>query len=401
MHLILRRSFFTTLAISKLARNAATAMSFSTIPQTKSRQFAFGVIADVQWADSPDGYNYAKTVKRCYRGALVTLENAVDWWNDLPNSPLFVAQLGDIIDGTNKKLGQTESALEAAFRHLDRAPCPSVNIVGNHELYNFDRRELASASWLRHGDREYYSFAPAEGWRIVVLDPYQIALIGHEKDDPRRLEAVDIMARENPNVSPDGAAGDWFQGMEDAGYRRRFVPYNGGFGKEQLSWLRSELRAAAEVDERVVVMSHVIIHPEACGGSTMAWDYEDALEIIASDEAAGCVAAVLSGHDHKGNYHCDELGTHHCTFVSPLNKGEEGSAFGIVQMRPDAMEIRGPKINDLLPDVPGRPRPNVCEGDSLSGPCECITLPLKGTSSRRIKEDIVTKTTLETEEIVA
>ena len=66
---------------------------------------------------------------------------------------------------------------------LREAPCPAVSIIGNHELYNFDRAQLARQSgegeWLKHGDKEYHSFAPADGWRVVVLDPYQLALIGH------------------------------------------------------------------------------------------------------------------------------------------------------------------------------------------------------------------------------
>ena len=37
-------------------------------------------------------------------------------------------------------------ATQAALATLRRAPCPAVSIVGNHELYNFDRAQLASAS---------------------------------------------------------------------------------------------------------------------------------------------------------------------------------------------------------------------------------------------------------------
>ena len=38
--------------------------------------------------------------------------------------------------------------------------------------------------------------------------------------------------------------------------------YNGGLGEEQLTWLRAELAAAAAASERVVIMCHVILHPE-------------------------------------------------------------------------------------------------------------------------------------------
>eukprot|EP00581_Thalassiosira_minuscula_P017527 CAMPEP_0183713314 /NCGR_PEP_ID=MMETSP0737-20130205/8191_1 /TAXON_ID=385413 /ORGANISM="Thalassiosira miniscula, Strain CCMP1093" /LENGTH=391 /DNA_ID=CAMNT_0025942081 /DNA_START=10 /DNA_END=1182 /DNA_ORIENTATION=+ len=352
-----------------------------------SGEFAFGIIADVQWADAPDGTNYAKTVRRHYRGALNVLGNAVDWWLSLSNEdeddehepPLsFIAQLGDLIDGKNNaaQLDQTDAAMKAALDRLDRLPCPSVNLVGNHELYNFNRKELAEQPWLRHGDKEYYSFSPAEGWRVIVLDSYQIALIGHDENDPRRLEAVELLARENPNVSPDGADGDWFVGMEDAGYRRRFVPYNGGFGREQLDWFRAEVASAARAGERVLILSHVLLHPKAGGGSTMAWDYEEALEIVRSEEANGCVAAVLCGHDHKGHYHRDEFGVHHCTFRSPLNKGEEGKAFGMMRVSAECLEILGPAVDDLLPDVEERPWSTVIEDDAIPGPCESIKLLL-------------------------
>ena len=49
---------------------------------------------------------------RRYRGAFRTLERAVDWWNLLLEPPTFIAQLGDIIDGVNVDLGQSDSALE-------------------------------------------------------------------------------------------------------------------------------------------------------------------------------------------------------------------------------------------------------------------------------------------------
>ena len=72
---------------------------------------------------------------RRYRGAFRTLGRAVDWWtyvvrtltltltltltrtlsrwNLLVEPPTFIAQLGDIIDGVNVELGQSERALEA------------------------------------------------------------------------------------------------------------------------------------------------------------------------------------------------------------------------------------------------------------------------------------------------
>ena len=66
---------------------------------------------------------------RRYRGAFRTLERAVDWWNLLLEPPTFIAQLGDIIDGVNVDLGQSDSALEARAcktvhsYHAAHTPC--------------------------------------------------------------------------------------------------------------------------------------------------------------------------------------------------------------------------------------------------------------------------------------
>ena len=368
-----------SMLVSSMPMTKYRSSSCIMMQQAKGPLFSFGVIADVQWADDEDGYNYDRTVARRYRGAFLTLVRAVDWWNALVQPPNFIAQLGDILDGINVKLGQSDSALEAALAELDRAPCPAVNIVGNHELYNFDRPALAKAGWLRHGDKEYYSFKPAAGWRMVVLDPYQLALIGHTADDPRRLASVELIGQRNPGVDPSGVGGEWFAKV--SGSDRRFVPYNGGLGREQLAWLRAELADATAAEERVCIMCHVILHPQACGGSTMVWDYPEALGVLAESE---CVAAVLCGHDHFGQYYLDEHGVHHCTFCSPLNKGDDGSAFGLVRVWDDALEVCGPSVDDLLPAKrsgkhTGRPAKVALPG----GECESVMLKLRPRAAGR------------------
>ena len=294
-------------ALSSASVVYASALQCARVPTptakpSQSPLFSFGVIADVQWADAEDGYNYDRTVVRRYRGAFRTLERAVDWWNSLKERPYFIAQLGDILDGVNVGLGQSESALEAALAALRSAPCPAVNLVGNHELYNFDRAQLSEAAFLKHGDREYYSFSPHDDWRFVVLDPYQIALIGHSQDDPRRRAAVELIGHKNPSVDPSGSGGEWFKNVQ--GYDRRFVPYNGGLGAEQLAWLRAELAAAAAASERVVIMCHVILHPRACGGGTMVWDYPEVLEVLRSEEAAGALRPAASLPTHCASTCC-------------------------------------------------------------------------------------------------
>ena len=75
--------------------------------------------------------------------------------------------------------------------------------------------------------------------------------------------------------------------------------------------------------------------------------FQHALEALAAHP--GTVIGVLCGHDHKGRYHRDEHGVHHLTFCSPLNKGADGHAYGVLSVAEGALELRGPALADLLP----------------------------------------------------
>ena len=117
----------------------------------------------------------------------------------------------------------------------------------------------------------------------------------------------------------------------------------------------------------------MILAPEACDGTTMAWDYDRALRVL---RASGVVRAVVCGHDHKGRYHQDEHGIHHLTLCSPLNLGDEGAAYGAVDVFDDRIELRGPKLADLLPDRDGSvtPRPPLLR--EPGAPCDIMRFPL-------------------------
>ena len=115
-----------------------------------------GVVADIQYADLPDGHNYNGKVKRMYRGSLEMLKRgAVPYWNQDGGVDLVV-QLGDIIDGactTSPALdgGASGRALSNVMSTLAQVGCGIHNVhhlIGNHELYNFDRETLRVAFGL-------------------------------------------------------------------------------------------------------------------------------------------------------------------------------------------------------------------------------------------------------------
>ncbi|KAF4748414.1 hypothetical protein FOZ62_031705 [Perkinsus olseni] len=278
-----------TAAVANSAALASAASSSDVICR-------FGVIADVQ--------HYRKSVK--------TLGRAVDWWNSLQSPSVdFVVNLADLIDGHNRGTGTQKEAMATVMEEFERLSCRDkiVHMVGNHELYCFTRSELSKPqvfpptklpyalsrppplpdSQYPTGDPStfYYSFVPCRGWRVVILDPYDLSVMregggrhgiellkGHGLD----TEGTALCQSHNPNDI--GIQKDFFQGLH--GLDSRWVPFNGGFGKTQLAWLRNLLHGCHEDNTNVIVCSHVVIHPDATHEGncrTLAWNYQDVLDV--------------------------------------------------------------------------------------------------------------------------
>jgi manganese-dependent ADP-ribose/CDP-alcohol diphosphatase len=299
--------------------------------------FTFGIIADVQYANCEDGYNFDKSVRRYYRNSLSILREAVDFWNQQPNLS-FIAQLGDLLDGINKGLGISHASLDDCLQELDRCTCKRVyHLIGNHDLYNFDRGALDQRLGTAPGGSSYYSFTPHSGWRFIILDSYDISVV-----DPihptGRLAARELLRANNPNDVDDPQA-DWKSGL--TGVDRRFLPYNGALGAAQLRWLEAELAAAAAANHRAVILSHIPLHPLAARATGLAWNYDAVLSTLAA--ARGVVAAVFAGHDHVGGFAAagDAGGAHHLTVASPLECAPGEVAYGAVDVYPDRLVVRG------------------------------------------------------------
>ena len=62
------------------------------------------------------------------------------------------------------------------------------------------------------------------------------------------------------------------------------------------------------------------------------------------------------------------------TLKSPLNKGTDGKAFGLVHVYGDRLEVRGLRLADLMPTE--RSSENGLPEISVAGQMESIMLPL-------------------------
>lgn len=277
-----------------------------------------------------------------------TLLQAVKVWNH--KNVCFIAQLGDVIDGLNKQNEAGESALRTVFSILDGVAVPAnldhpfiSSVIGNHELYNFERGALpsqitcASKSRISSNEGTFYSFKPFAGYRVVVLDAYDQGLIGWPGglDNPKLRESLALIQPNNPNDVL--GVSDWSKGL--VGRNKRWMPFNGGVGPRQLAWLRSTLLEAEKDDERVIILTHVPICPGSASDVTLLWNYEEVLSVL--QKRSGTVVAVFQGHDHEGGYHLDTTGIHHVTFESPLECTLDTVAFATVHVFGDRLEIEG------------------------------------------------------------
>jgi len=302
----------------------------------------FGVIADIQYADADDAYDFSGKQKRSYRNSLEIVKKAATVWRE--NGVEFVAQLGDIIDSRAKEHKGSELECEKVLRELNKSGCKHlVNIIGNHELYNFSRKELDKRLGIRMNGSTWYSYKPWEDvpLRMVILDGYEVSCI-EGLTAGKTDEAKEFMLRHNPNDTNTFGI-EWSKGLE--GINKRFMPFNGKIGDQQMTWLKDTLTQCQSEGESVIVLTHIPIHPSAADNLCLLWNYQEVLDVLNS---SGVVAAVFAGHDHDGGYFCDG-GVHHLTLSSPLICQGEELAFMTVSVEAGQLLLNWHGTGNVLP----------------------------------------------------
>lgn len=149
-----------------------------------------------------------------------------------------------------------------------------TNSLGNHELYNFSRTDIAllfRESLINRGRLNpdlvhlqldfhdlsdenmllYYKFVPQKGIKVIALDCFDISVIGHSPDSIKYREAAEILYKNNHS---NFNRWDFDEHLE--GLNKRFQTQNGGLSNNQLKWLRNELKESEKNDEKVIVFGH-------------------------------------------------------------------------------------------------------------------------------------------------
>ncbi|XP_015463325.2 manganese-dependent ADP-ribose/CDP-alcohol diphosphatase isoform X3 [Astyanax mexicanus] len=266
--------------------------------------FSFGVIADIQFADKDDGFNFLRTRKRFYRNSLQILKNASRCWEEEEEPerrPAFILQLGDIIDGFNRELSASERALQTVLDEFSSCSAKVHHVWGNHEFYNFSRAALFQSA-LNSRDRGErgeknsleevyaYHFSPHPKFRFIVLDAYDLSIIGRDKSSKKFKQSMKIITKHNHNK------------------------------------------------ELNIPPGHLPVHPYSAGPVCLAWNYDKVLSILQSHKSVVC---FMAGHDHYGGYHRDTYGVHHLTLQGVIETPPFSDAFGTVHVYEDRMVLKG------------------------------------------------------------
>lgn len=312
----------------------------------------FGLLSDIQYADIDDHPSYHGQM-RYYRNSLVLLKQALDTWNkhnSSPNKPSkvsFVLNLGDIIDGKNKgKSGEAVDRVLREFNHFTGGPV--YNLLGNHCLYHLTRDALHpkynlqspsitgtidddvvtdSDDVIKH---HYSAFSPNPAVRFLLLDTYDVSLLGWGGEDHPNVKLARQILSQNPNEDKNSG-----RGLQ--GDKKRFVGYNGAIGADQLKWMKQQLDEALSLKQKVILCSHIPLIEIYSNSPSYLWNYDEVMDLV--DKYPNVVVA-LAGHEHDGGY-VKRNGVHHFIVPAIVECAPGFNSYATVEIFDDYMQING------------------------------------------------------------
>ncbi len=260
--------------------------------------FSFGLMADCQFVDAE------ARGSRHYRKSPGKLKAAVEKLNR--HDLAFSFHLGDFIDRDFTSFDVVKpivSELHARLHH----------VLGNHDFDVEDEKkpQVPQMLGLKKG---YYSLVKL-GIRFVVIDTTEVS--------PYRYA---------DGTAPHQSAATELQQLRKQG-KAGAKPWNGRPGEEQMEWLKNELEAANEADEKVIVLGH---HPILPNESHAVWNAEKMNELL---QSYSCAKLYLNGHNHAGHY-MDAKGLHYLTMDGMVETADT-NAFAIASVFEDRLEISG------------------------------------------------------------
>jgi manganese-dependent ADP-ribose/CDP-alcohol diphosphatase len=336
-----------------------------------------GIISDVQYVDEEDGTNHSKTRVRRYRQSLNILKAAASSF--IKESTAFNVILGDIVDGKAAQSKTQEFCLDAVISSCQHSRWHFL--PGNHDFYCFSREEIhqkylfGDAHNSTSPEQLFYSVSNGL-FRFVYLDTYgtnfstqschnlirfchnltqDVSVIG--ASSPKHHQgAVELLMHNNKNMSIEAInKGIWHEDDPLDHSRCHFVPYNGGLGEAQLTWLEAELMDAQRQEQRTIVFSHAPISKHCAHASNVSFNH---VEVLCLLQRYHTVVAFIAGHDHIGGYHCDCSGIHHITPIAPVECAPGELSYGVLELSTAHMSFEWTGSRPSWPtSLPYRQRP--------------------------------------------
>jgi len=107
-----------------------------------------------------------------------------------------------------------------------------------------------------------------------------------------------------------------------------------------MAWLRERLQAAAEAHDRVVVLSHASFQPEATiYGDAVCWNCREVSALI--DTYSRIVAAVITGHDHRGFEVSSAAGVYHRVLEAAMEGPPGVPTHAVLELDGDTIRLLG------------------------------------------------------------
>jgi manganese-dependent ADP-ribose/CDP-alcohol diphosphatase len=227
--------------------------------------------------------------------------------------------------------------LKAVVAELGKHDTVVHHCIGNHELSSIPRDDLLRLLGLQPNSQSYYTICPAKGWRLVVLDTYDLAVKAWAETHPKFKETHELLERGKARAAGRGAA-------IDIDRCRPFMDHaemNGGVGREQLEWLTAVVDRAHEAGERLIVATHAPLHPAVTmDGYAICWNFDEVMAVL--NKHPLLTVLCLSGHDHEGAHRVDSVtGTHHVLVEAALEGPKNGLSHATVEVYEDKISIIG------------------------------------------------------------
>lgn len=274
-------------------------------------EFTFGLVADVQYQDSPIGGT------RDYRRALAKLEKCVADFNS--KDLAFVVQLGDLVNGRFY-------SFDAVVARYNRLRAPRYHVLGNHDFY-FEANDKSSVLRKLGMKARYYDFVQGS-WRFIVLDGNDVGFLANARTLEKYYEESEAIDRAKYAEAAEMVRGLIREKRRNAQY------WNGGISKTQIGWLKSRLELATRLGQRVVIFCHYPILPE--GTECNLWNDDEVLQAI---KPFGCVKAWINGHNHLGSY-VERDGVHYLTLEGMVETSDT-TAYATVEVYDDHLQLVG------------------------------------------------------------